>query len=105
MKVAIFTDTFVPQVNGVARTMGKLAGALSERDIPCLVLSPDTGFEDNRGYDLYFSQGFKFPVYPECKIALPNFSDLCIRLDLFKPDVLHLDGYAEVVAKYCRKTA
>jgi len=90
LKVAIFTDTFVPQVNGVARTMGRLAGALSERDISCLVLSPDTGFEDNRGYDLYFSQGFKFLVYPECKIALPNFSELCIRLDLFKPDVLHL---------------
>lgn len=56
MKAAIYTDTFLPQVNGIARTMGRLAGALSERDIPCPVLSPDKGFEASRGYDLYFLQ-------------------------------------------------
>lgn len=90
MRVAIFTDTFVPQVNGVARNTGMLAEALEARDIPCIVLSPDTGLKIGQVYDLYFSHGFNFPFYPECKIALPNYPEIRRRLDLFRPDLVHL---------------
>ena len=30
-RVAIFTDTYAPQVNGVARTLERLVGAIRER--------------------------------------------------------------------------
>ena len=90
MRVAIFTDTFVPQVNGVARTVGRLAEALEARGITSIVLSPDTGLKSGHGYCIYFSPGFNFPFYPECKIAIPNYSDMRRRLDRFKPDLVHL---------------
>ena len=90
MRVAIFTDTFVPQVNGVARNVGMLAEALGARDIPCMVLSPDTGLKSGQGYDLYFSPGFNFPFYRDCKIALPDYLDMRRRLDRFKPDLVYL---------------
>lgn len=90
MRVAIFTDTFIPQVNGVARNTGMLAEALKARDIPCIVLSPDTGLKIGQGYELYFSHGFNFPFYPECKVVLPNYLDIRRRLDLFRPDLVHL---------------
>ena len=90
MRVAIFTDTFIPQVNGVARNTGMLAEALKARDIPCIVLSPDTGLKTGQGYELYFSHGFNFPFYPECKVVLPNYRDIRRKLDLFRPDLVHL---------------
>ncbi|MDF9408874.1 MAG: GDP-mannose-dependent alpha-mannosyltransferase [Pelotomaculum sp. PtaB.Bin013] len=90
MRVAIFTDTFIPQVNGVAGNTGRLADALTKREIPCMVLSPDTGYEGGQGYNVYFTRRFSFPAYPECKIALPNYLKMCRQLDLFKPDLIHL---------------
>lgn len=89
MRVAIFTDTFIPQVNGVARTLGRLASELKKREIPYLVFSPETGLPRERGYSVHFSPGIVFPFYPECKIALPRYRDISARLDEFRPDVIH----------------
>lgn len=90
MRVAIFTDTFIPQVNGVARTIGRLASELKKREIPCLVFSPETGLAGEQGYNVHFSPGFLFPFYPETKIALPRYGEISARLDKFRPDVVHL---------------
>lgn len=90
MRVAIFTDTFIPQVNGVARTVGKLADTLAMRDITCMVLAPNTGLEEPPDYNLLFSPGFSLPIYQECKVALPNYPGICKQLEQFKPDIVHL---------------
>ncbi|WP_273484683.1 glycosyltransferase family 4 protein [Desulforamulus ruminis] len=90
MKVAIFTDTFVPHVNGVARTIGRLADHLAARGIPCLVLSPDVNLSVPNGYQIYPSPGFEVPFYQECKVALPNFSEISSQLDFFQPTIIHL---------------
>jgi len=90
LKVAIFTDTFIPQVNGVARTIGRLADALTKQEIPCMVLAPDTGLAGDHGYPVYFAPGLDLPLYRECKIALPSYSEICNQLEFFKPDIVHL---------------
>lgn len=90
MKVAVFTDTFLPQVNGVARTIGRLADALTKQDIPCMVLAPDTGLSENSNYPIYTVPGLDLPLYRECKIALPSYSEICSRLAFFQPDIVHL---------------
>lgn len=90
MKVAIFTDTFIPQVNGVARTVGRLAEALAGRDMSCMVLSPDTGLQGEYPFEFNFSPGFDLPVYQECKVALPSYPSICKVMEQFKPDVIHL---------------
>jgi glycosyltransferase involved in cell wall biosynthesis len=90
LKIAIFTDTFIPQVNGVARTVGRLAKVLAEYNISCMVLAPDTGLEGDQEYRVNFSPGFDLPVYQECKVAIPAYSAICREVEKFKPDVVHL---------------
>ena len=40
MKIAIFTDTFDPDINGVARTLKRFTDYLGEQDISFKVFAP-----------------------------------------------------------------
>lgn len=91
MKVAIFTDTFLPQVNGVARTVARIAGFLRQQDVPCLVFAPDCGpLPPGSGEDVHLFPGFDLPFYPECKIAFPSYPQVRTLLAAFRPDIVHL---------------
>lgn len=43
MRLAIFADTYLPQVNGVARTLTRISSYLINQDIPFLIFAPDCG--------------------------------------------------------------
>ncbi|KPU46294.1 GDP-mannose-dependent alpha-mannosyltransferase [Oxobacter pfennigii] len=90
MKIAIFTDTFLPQINGVTNTLDKLIKYYDKRGIGYVVFAPDytqnTGTEEN----IQRFSSFPFFLYPECSITLPNYSKIKERLDQFKPDLIHI---------------
>ena len=91
MRIAIFSDTFVPQVNGVARTVARLVDYLDKKNIPNLVFSPSYGGpHNNKDYNVFSVPGFNFPLYPECKLALPMYRAMHRKLAEFKPEVIHL---------------
>lgn len=88
MKVALFSDTFSPQINGVTNTMDKLTGYFEGSGIEYKIFAPrydkDEDFQAERFYSL------KFFLYPECRIALPNIFRVSQVLSDFKPDIIHL---------------
>ena len=90
LKVAIFTDTFIPQVNGVARTTARISTFLHERGVPCLIFTPDCGPLPPDVKNVHTCSAFDFPLYPECKIALPGYHSIREILSDFKPDLIHL---------------
>lgn len=97
MRLAICTETFIPQVNGVARTIAKLAEHLTTVNTPAtarveiLVIAPDTGsLPQPLPYQLHPVAGVDFPVYPELKIPLPNYGEIAKKLKQFQPDLIHL---------------
>lgn len=90
MKVAIFTDTFQPQVNGVARTVGRITSFLESQNLPCLVFAPDGDCDQINQEKVYTFPSFDLPFYPECKIALPNISQIQDVLGTFQPDIIHV---------------
>lgn len=47
MRLALFTDTFLPQTNGVARTLGRLTGHLHRRGIDHLLFTPKSAPESS----------------------------------------------------------
>lgn len=51
---------------------------------------PDTGLAGDHGYPVYFAPGLDLPLYRECKIALPSYSEICNQFEFFKPDIVHL---------------
>lgn len=89
MRVAFFTDTFLPQLNGVSITMQKLFEYLDQRsDCDYIVFAPGPGTDMNN--KVYRSTGIKFILYPECRISIPNYSFISKTIDNFKPDMIHI---------------
>ena len=91
MKVAVFTDTFLPQINGVTNTLVKMIQYFEKHDIDYMIFAPEHDQEDSRGLkkvERFFS--IKFFLYPECRVSLPNFFRVKNTLLNYKPDVIHL---------------
>lgn len=90
MRIAVFTDTFEPEINGVTKTLQKMRLAMEARGIEYLFFVPGEGpFESETSRTASFAS-FRFFAYPQCRIALPDYGAVKRRLDAFKPDIIHL---------------
>ncbi|MFN3475656.1 MAG: glycosyltransferase family 4 protein [Blastomonas sp.] len=78
MKIAIITDAWAPQVNGVVRTLSSVTQRLRSLGHEVLVISPDQ----------YAS--IPCPSYPEIRLALTTRHAVGTRLDDFAPDAVHV---------------
>ncbi|MFD1739256.1 glycosyltransferase family 4 protein [Bacillus salitolerans] len=91
MKIAIFTDTFAPQVNGVARTLKRFTDYLDQQGIDYKVFAPDcTKDEELFSTHIHRFTSLPFFLYPECRLALPNMLHVRNQLSQFKPDIIHV---------------
>ncbi|MCZ8523850.1 MULTISPECIES: glycosyltransferase family 4 protein [Paenibacillus] len=91
MRVALFTDTFVPDVNGVAKTLGRWVKDLESRGVECRVFAPQ-GPEASEADQWMVERFYSIPflLYPECRMAIPNLLNLKRSLKEFAPDLIHL---------------
>ncbi|KGP92600.1 glycosyl transferase [Pontibacillus chungwhensis BH030062] len=90
MRVAFFTDTFTPQVNGVAKTLQRFVNYLDDQDVEYIVFAPGG---DHQTLNMEQIKGFKsvpFYLYPECRLSLPNLSTIRKQLESFQPDLIHI---------------
>lgn len=88
MKIALFTDTFLPQVNGVTNTMRKMMDYFQRKNIEYKVFAPkydDLAMPDT--VEQYYS--INFFLYPECRLAFPNFFRINKTFEEFQPDLVH----------------
>lgn len=90
MRLALFTDTFLPQTNGVARTLSRLTGHLHRRGIEHLLFTPKSAPENSYPDPVRPVASIPFFLYPECRLALPGMSSIQSELTAFAPDLLHL---------------
>lgn len=89
MKVAIFTDSFYPQINGVAKTLGKLVEYMEMKGIQYRIFAP--AFENDESTDNVIRfNSFKFILYPQCRLSLPKYASVKRELQLFQPDIIHV---------------
>ncbi|MEO7169599.1 MAG: glycosyltransferase, partial [Sphingomonas sp.] len=78
MRIAIVTDAWEPQVNGVVRTLQAVRGMLERQGHHVLVISPD------RFYSV------PCPTYPEIRLAMVRSATVGHLLDDFSPHAVHL---------------
>ncbi|KIQ93996.1 GDP-mannose-dependent alpha-mannosyltransferase [Anoxybacillus thermarum] len=90
MKVALFTDTFAPEVNGVARTLKRWVDFLESRGIDFRVFAPETQTDDFSTNYIYHFKSFRFFLYPECRLAIPNMMTIRQQLEQFQPTLIHI---------------
>ncbi|EKN65929.1 hypothetical protein BABA_18072 [Neobacillus bataviensis LMG 21833] len=92
MKIAIFTDTFYPDINGVARTLKHFTNYLEKQGISYKVFAPDSESHANEYISSQISRfkSWSFFLYPECRLAFPNLFRIKSELEAFSPDIIHV---------------
>lgn len=78
MKIALVTDAWHPQVNGVVRTLEAITGILRQWGHDVLVISPDE------------YRSFPAPSYPEIRLGMTRARSIGRRISAFGPDAIHL---------------
>jgi glycosyltransferase involved in cell wall biosynthesis len=90
MRIAIFTDTFAPDVNGVARTLKRFTDHLEANGYEFRVFAPESTNESLFSSHIHRFVSLPFFLYPECRLALPNMLHVKAELQRFKPDLIHV---------------
>ncbi|KGX86131.1 glycosyltransferase family 4 protein [Pontibacillus litoralis] len=90
MKIAIFTDTFTPQVNGVARTFQRFVDYLNQQGIEYRLFVPDAKDEDLFSNQIHRFTSIPFYLYPECRFSFPKMHHIRKQLESFRPDLIHI---------------
>ncbi|WP_226579554.1 glycosyltransferase family 4 protein [Halobacillus litoralis] len=90
MKVAIFTDTYTPQVNGVAKTLERWTKYLKKQNIDYRLFTPHIRGCHSNSEEIRTSLSLPFWLYPECRLALPKPSKIRAALEAFQPDLIHI---------------
>jgi phosphatidylinositol alpha 1,6-mannosyltransferase len=91
MKVAYFTESLLPLVDGVSLTLARLFGTLERADVEFLIFSPFVP-----GADLSWAGRVRrvrsvcFPLYPDYRVSLPFSRRVRRELDSFQPDLIHV---------------
>ena len=89
MRIALFTETFLPKVDGIVTRLSHTVDHLQRMGNQVLVVSPDGGLKEYKGAKIYGVPGFPMPLYPELKLAIPR-PAIGEELEDFKPDLVHL---------------
>jgi glycosyltransferase involved in cell wall biosynthesis len=90
MRIAVVSETWPPEVNGVARTAARFAEALRQRGHDLHVVRPRQGTDDCAGPGEFLVRGMPIPRYPNLRAGLPA-KRLLERLWTFRrPDVVHV---------------
>jgi glycosyltransferase involved in cell wall biosynthesis len=91
LRLAVFTDTFAPQVNGVARTLGQLVNAVKARGGDATVITVRAGNDDAaEGRTVVRWPAIPFWGYPELRIAGPRVAEARRVLRRLRPDLVHI---------------
>jgi glycosyltransferase involved in cell wall biosynthesis len=90
MKVAIFTDTFYPDINGVAKTLKRLADYFENQGIDYKIFAPDSKTNEYVSANIHRFKSLSFFLYPECRLAFPNVLYMNEELQNFAPDLIHV---------------
>ena len=89
VKLALVTETYPPEVNGVAMTLSRVVVGLRTRGHLVEVVRPRQKNEGRSNEDLLVS-GMTIPFYDSLRIGLPVVAKLERRWREWRPDVVHV---------------
>ena len=112
MRLAVVTETWPPEVNGVAMTLSRLIQQLAGRGHTIQLIRPkqdsaDVGNE-KQGWSEMLTKGLPIPRYPQLKLGLPGKKALIQAWTLHRPDLVHVAtegplGWSALQAAKCLK--
>lgn len=93
LRIAIVTETFLPKMDGVVRSLLELLRYLRRNGHQAMVFCPGAGETTADGFPVVHAGGVPFPPYPELRLAW-RCPTLAPTLRRWQPDVVHLAGPA-----------
>ena len=89
MRIALFTETFLPKVDGIVTRLRHTIEHLERNGDRVLVVAPEGGLTEYKGAKIYGIPGMPLPLYPELKLALPPIGTKQ-AIEEFEPDLIHV---------------
>ena len=89
LRLAIFTETFLPKIDGIVTVACILLDHLQAKGIETIVFAPGTHPDEYAGYRVVSIPGVRFPIYPELSLGLPGKRSYQI-LEAFDPTIVHV---------------
>jgi glycosyltransferase involved in cell wall biosynthesis len=94
LRVAVVTETYPPEINGVAMTIARLVEGLHDRGHDLQLVRPRQQPDDTAGQTAHLHEvlmrGLPIPRYPHLKMGLPSKRALVRLWSLRRPDVVHI---------------
>ena len=97
LRIAVVSETYPPEVNGVAVTLSKVVEGLRNANHAVQLVrlrqnGTDAAAQDDMyaGYQEVLMRGFPIPNYPDLRMGIPSKSSLIRLWQLKRPDVVHI---------------
>ncbi len=94
LRIAVVTETWPPEVNGVAMTMARVVAGLRERGHALQLVRPRQDHEapgtGRHGFEELLVRGMPIPRYAHLRMGLPAGRILAERWTRQQPDVVHI---------------
>ncbi|WP_371365081.1 glycosyltransferase family 4 protein [Pseudomonas sp. QL9] len=92
LRIALISETFPPEINGVANTLGRLASGLMQLGHRVQVVRPRQSVDDGRHSDdeLLLTRGWPLPGYPGLQWGQSCLHKLLRHWRRLRPDVLYI---------------
>jgi len=94
LRIAVVTETFPPEVNGVAMTLGRIVDGLVHRGHSIQLIRPRQACEDDvtpfNGVEQILAPGVPLPTYADLRFGLPSKKRLTQLWSDRRPDIVHV---------------
>jgi glycosyltransferase involved in cell wall biosynthesis len=93
LRIAVVTETYPPEINGVAMTISRMVEGLRQHHVVELIRprqNPQDSARDEPTLQEVLVRGFPIPRYPGLKLGLPAKQRLIKLWTEHRPDVVHL---------------
>ncbi len=94
LRIAMVTETYLPEINGVAMTMGRLVDGLREREHTIQLIRPRQFSNEVPARAPFFEEvlhrGLAIPGYDVLKLGFPAKGKLLRLWKIKRPDVVHI---------------
>jgi glycosyltransferase involved in cell wall biosynthesis len=90
LRLAVVTETFPPEINGVAMTISRFVDGLRARRHDVQLIRPRQTKTDAADQEEVLMRGLPIPRYPHLKMGLPAKNALVHLWSMRRPDVVHI---------------
>jgi len=94
LRIAVVTETYPPEVNGVAMTLARIVEGLHRRNHDVQLIRPRQDASDEAERTVRFHEvlmrGLPIPRYPNLRMGVPSKKALVQLWSVHRPDVVHI---------------